>query len=182
MATQRRRKSTETPSEPAEPEPVVDLRPSPSDAPLTPGSKRFDVFVIDTGWNRPVSRAVHRQLPLIHKFHVQDTLYVLTREQSIEIGKRAPEFIGHDPTILVYDQRAKNGRDGRNYHGFRLNLGLMRNPEQALARLQEFVRFVALNRAADDLDRVVRHEMHREGLDGFVKILREGFEATVEMV
>jgi hypothetical protein len=49
----------------------------------------------------------------------------------------------------------------------------MRNAEQALSRLQEFIRFVASNRAAVDLDREVRRELHREGVEGIVKLLRE---------
>ena len=49
----------------------------------------------------------------------------------------------------------------------------MRNPEQALARLQEFIRFVASNRTAEHLDREVRRELHREGVEGMIKLLRE---------
>ncbi len=49
----------------------------------------------------------------------------------------------------------------------------MRNSEQALARLQEFIRFLATNRTAERLDQEVRRELHREGLDGIVKLLRE---------
>ena len=55
----------------------------------------------------------------------------------------------------------------------------MRHPEQAMARLQEFVRFVAMNRCAERLDREVRRELHREGIEGIVKILRE---TSVEML
>jgi hypothetical protein len=52
-------------------------------------------------------------------------------------------------------------------------LGLLKHPEQALARLQEFLRFVAINRAAVSLDRAIRRELYREGFDGMIKILRE---------
>ena len=72
-------------------------------------------------------------------------------------------------------RRAKPG----GYHGFRLNLGLIRHPEQAMARLLEFVRFVAMHRCAEHLDREVRRELHREGIEGIVKILRE---TSVEML
>ena len=58
----------------------------------------------------------------------------------------------------------------------------MRNPEQALARLQEFVRFVQEHRAAVCLEHEVRRQMHREGLDGMIKILGEGLETGVEFV
>ena len=63
-------------------------------------------------------------------------------------SKRNPHLIGHDPIILVYDLYAPANRKSRGYRGFRLNLGLIKHPEQALARLQEFLRFVAVNRTA----------------------------------
>jgi hypothetical protein len=49
----------------------------------------------------------------------------------------------------------------------------MKHPEQALARLQEFNRFVSLHRTAEHLDREIRRELHREGVEGIVKLLRE---------
>ena len=36
-------------------------------------------------------------------FEKEDAFYMLSPEQSIEIVKRAPHLIGHDPIILVYD-------------------------------------------------------------------------------
>jgi hypothetical protein len=107
------------------------------------------------------------------QFHPQDSLYELTPEQSVEILKRDPSWIGHDPTILVYDRFGSTGSKEGNYCGFRLNLGLMKNTHQVMARLQEFGRFLMVNRTADQLDREVRKELHREGIDGMVKLLRE---------
>ena len=89
------------------------------------------------------------------------------------ILRRDPVLIGCDPTIIVYDLYGCNNAKARGYRGFRLNLGLIRHPEQAMARLQEFVRFIAMNRCADRLDHEVRRELHREGIEGIVKILRE---------
>jgi hypothetical protein len=163
------------------PETDIDLRTEPAGEAIDPGAKRFDIFLIDTAWNRPVSRAVRRQLPLIYEFQRQDTLYLLTREQSVEIGRRFHDFIGHDPTILVYDRFAPR-TSTLGYRGFRLNLGLIRRPEQALSRLQEFVRFLAEHRSAVDLDREVKRQMHREGMEGLIKIIRDGFETGVELV
>lgn len=141
--------------------------------PLTPDMKRFDMFLIDTGWNKPVSTVVRSYLRFMCQYQIQDSLYELTPEQSAEILKRDPELIGHDPTIIVYDLYDCESTRTGNYHGFRLNLGVMRSAEQAMARLQEFVRFIAANRTAERLDREVRRELHREGLDGMIKILRE---------
>ena len=100
-------------------------------------------------------------------------MYILSQEQSFELIKRAPHLIGHDPIILVYDHYAHPDRKTCGYRGFRLNLGLIKQPEQALARLQEFLRFVAINRDAVHLQTAVSRELYREGFDGLIKILRE---------
>ena len=71
--------------------------------PITPDSPRFHIFLIDTGWNGPVSKVLRNQLPLFHQYHPQDPLYILTPEQSIKILKNAPEHIGLDPILVVYD-------------------------------------------------------------------------------
>jgi len=146
---------------------------------------RFHTFVIDTGWNVPVSNLLHSQFPLFHAYHPKDPLYILTRDQSIRILQRAPEHIGLDPIILVYDLHAPAGAKGElgaNYRGFRLNLGLFKNPQQALQRLQHFVRFIAVHRTSDHLISEVRREMHQEGLGNLVKIIGEASEASLELL
>jgi hypothetical protein len=151
----------------------LDLRFKPTNNPIDPTDKRFDIFLIDTGWNQEVGKVIHSHLSLLFGIDNQDSFYILSREQSVEIIKRAPHLIGHDPIILVYDVRAPGDRKSRGYHGFRLNLGLIKHPSQALARLQEFLRFIALNRTVVRLDRSIRRELYREGLDGMIKILRD---------
>jgi hypothetical protein len=159
------------------PDPVrpvnLDLRFKPIDQPIDPTTKRFDIFLIDTGWNQAVAKVIHSQLSLFLGINNQDSFYILSHDQSVEIIKRAPHLIGHDPIILVYDVLAPSNRKSRGYHGFRLNLGLIKHPQQALARLQEFLRFIALNRTAVRLDRSIRGELYREGFDGMIKILRD---------
>ncbi len=147
--------------------------------PPDPSAKRFDIFLIDSGWNTRVAAVVRDRLATLYEHNIQDTLYILTRQQSIEVLKNAPETIGHDPVIVVYDRYVAKEHQSSRYRGFRLNLGLIKNPEQALSRLQEFVRFVAMNRRAVHLDAEIRKELHREGLDGMVKIFRE---ATLELL
>jgi hypothetical protein len=151
----------------------LDLRFKPTDKPIDPTDKRFDIFLIDTGWNQAVGKVIHSHLSVFFGIDNEDSYYVLSREQSFEIIKRAPHLIGHDPIILVYDVRAPGTRKSRGYHGFRLNLGLIKHPSQALARLQEFLRFIAVNRTVVRLDRCIQRELYREGLDGMVKILRD---------
>ncbi len=148
-------------------------------APPDPKAKRFDIFLIDTHWNSPVSRAIRSHLRLLQEYQPQDSFYELTREQSVEVLKHDPKLIGMDPTIVVYDIYGSSRGDCGAYRGFRLNLGLMRNGEQALARLHEFLRFIAEHRMAEHLDREVKRELHREGVDGMIKILRE---ASVDLL
>ena len=138
-----------------------------------PDAKRFDFFLIDTGWNESISQMVLSHLEPLVELSCKDSMYVLSKEQSYEVIRKSPHLIGHDPIILVYDQYAPPDHKKTGYRGFRLNLGLIKHPSQALARLQEFLRFVALNRNAVYLQREVRRELYREGLDGVVKILRE---------
>jgi hypothetical protein len=167
------------------PHPQFGLRPRPRTAPLTKDTPRFHVFVIDTGWNGPVSRVLHEHANLFCQYNPQDPVYVLTRQQSIQVLKNAPEHIGRDPMVVVYDIYAPKvapRKDKPNYHGFRLNLGLIRHPEQALAKLQEFLKFVMLHRTADCLSCEVERELHREGLGNMVKLLREASEASLELL
>jgi hypothetical protein len=153
--------------------------------PLTRDTPRFHIFLIDTGWNRPVSQALHAQFHLLRAYHPKDPLYILTQEQSIRVLQRAPEHISLDPIIVVYDlhspARARGG-SAENYRGFRLNLGLFKNPEQALQRFQHLVRFIAVHRTSDSLISDLRRDMHREGLENLVKILGEASEASLELL
>jgi hypothetical protein len=151
----------------------LDLRSQPFDGPLPPEETRFNFFLIDTGWNEPVSKVVRKNFPLIGKHLPHALLFALDADQSVEMLRHAPESIGHDPMILVYDRYAPNAARPTNYKGFRLSLGLLRHPEQALARLQDFVRFIAIHNHSESLDREVRRELHREGVEGMIKILRE---------
>jgi hypothetical protein len=158
---------------PAGKKPCLDLRYKSSDDPHDPNAKRFDFFLVDTGWNKEVSEAVHSHLKPLMSFETKEVIYILSQEQSYQLIKGSPRLIGHDPIILVYDHYAHPDRKTRGYRGFRLNLGLIKKPEQALARLQEFLRFVAMNRDAAHLEACVRRELYREGVDGLIKILRE---------
>jgi hypothetical protein len=163
----------------------LSLRSKPHPEPISPDTPRFHFFLIDTGWNAPVSKVLRSQLPLFHHYNPHDMLYLLTHEQSARILKNAPEHIGLDPIVVVYDllNPCSPDTDGvENYRGFRLNLGLIKNPEQALQRLQHFLRFIAINRTSDCLECEIKRELHKEGLTNMVKILREASEASIELL
>ena len=118
--------------------------------PITPDSPRFHIFLIDTGWNGPVSKVLRNQLPLFHQYHPQDPLYMLTPEQSVKILKNAPEHIGLDPILVVYDllsPRDATGDRRRQLPGVPSQSRLDQEPRAGLQRLQHFLRFITLNRA-----------------------------------
>ncbi len=162
--------------EPAESPPPfdLDLRSKECDRVLDPDAQRFNFFLIDTGWNEPISKLVQKHFPKhLHHHSPKDQLFILTPEQSVEVLRQAPYEIGHDPVILVYDLYSRDVGKARNYKGFRLALGMIRHPEQAMARLQEFFRFLVMNRQSEHLDREIRRSLHREGFEGMIKILHE---------
>jgi hypothetical protein len=151
----------------------LDLKARHATGPPDHDMNRFHIFLIDTGWNTAVSKVVRSHLPLVYEYQKQDSLYLLTAEQSVEILKRAPEFIGHDPMVVVYDRYAPADRKHSSYRGFRLCLGRIKHPGQALSRLQEFLRFLISHRTAVSLEIEVRRELNREGARGLIQIFRE---------
>jgi hypothetical protein len=152
----------------------LDLRSKDADHLLAGDVQRFNFFLIDTGWNEAISKLVHKHFPRwLHHHNPKDLLFILNPEQSVEVLKHAPYEIGHDPIILVYDLYAPDQTKAQTYKGFRLALGMIRHPEQAMARLQEFFRFLVTHRQSTNLDREIRRELRREGVEGMIKILRE---------
>ncbi len=140
---------------------------------------RFHFFIIDAGWKTEPAKVLRENFKMIRVFQNNDPLYVLTREQSIALIRANPDLIGKDPIILVHDLHAKGGRGESGYHGFRLCLGLINNGQQALAALQKFLRFVHQHRHSADIEKDIREQLHRKGLEGAVEVIREGAEAMM---
>jgi hypothetical protein len=140
-------------------------------------TKRLDVFIIDSGWNLAISNALMRNLDQIRDYLEGDELYILDQSQSIAMLKMNPHLIGHDPMILFLDRKRKEA--GHEFYGIRLNLGLLRKPEQALARLQSALRIVAENRACPDMYHAVQKELWHAGIEGAFKVISE---AALEVV
>jgi hypothetical protein len=131
---------------------------------------RFDVFVIDSGWNRPVSDALKQNMDQLRACLQDQHLYVLDPAQSAAVLKRDPSLIGSDPLILFVDRRKKE--QGKKF-GFRLNLGIFRHAEQALPQLQHALRIVTDHRSAQDIAQTVEAEVLRIEF-------REAFQAIGE--
>jgi hypothetical protein len=144
----------------------------PSDARRTEvASPRFRIFIVDSGWNSPAHKVLQENFGLIRDLQKEDPIYVLSREQSIEFIRHHQDRIGREPLIAVHDLAAMSESGTTDFHGFRLHLGLMRTPQQALLALQHFVRFVSTHRQSADLEAEIRTDLRREGLAGAIDII-----------
>ena len=136
-------------------------------------SQRFHLFVLDCGWNLEASRALRDNLDILDELTPQCPIYVLTTEQSRGLLARDPQRIGFDPCLILHDLHAHGGRGDSGYHGFRLSLGTARKYEDAVALLQEFLRFAAIHRDCADIESAVKQKLHREGLANAIQVLRK---------
>jgi hypothetical protein len=135
-----------------------------------PTASRFRIFIVDSGWNSAARRVLHENFALIRDLQKDDPIYVLSREKSVEFMRRHGSRIGRDPIIAVHDMHALNKGGTAGFHGFRLSLGLLRTPQQALMGLQAFARFLVEHRNSADLEADIRARLRREGLSGAIEI------------
>src|SRR6266849_141658 len=144
--------------------------PSPeTDEPST--APRFRIFIVDSGWNSAAHRVLVENFALIRELQREDPIYVLSRERSIEFMRRHGSRIGRDPIIAVHDLAAMDKGGTSGFHGFRLHLGLLGTPQQALTTLQSFARFLSTHRQSADLEAEIRADLRREGLAGAIEII-----------
>ena len=132
---------------------------------------RFRIFIVDSGWNSAARRVLHDNFALIRELQKEDPIYVLSPEKSLEFLRRHGSRIGRDPIIAVHDMQALDKGGTAGFHGFRLSLGLLRTPEQALLGLQSFVRFLVTHRRSADLEADIRANLRREGIAGAIEIM-----------
>jgi len=136
----------------------------------TPAAPRFRIFIIDCGWNSAAHQVLQENFGLIRELQKEDPIYVLGREKSIQFMRHHQSRIGRDPIIAVHDLSAmETGTTG--FHGFRLYLGLLRTPRQALLALQSFARFLNTHRQSRNLEAEIRADLRREGLAGAIEII-----------
>lgn len=139
--------------------------------PIEAAAPRFQIFIIDSGWNSPARKVLHENFAMLRDLQKGDPIYVLSREKSIEFALGHPSLIGKGPAIVVHDLAALREGGTDRFHGFRLHLGLMRSEEQALLALQSFVTFLATHRRSVDLETDIRRELRREGIMGAIDII-----------
>jgi len=144
----------------------------PGSARTGPGKDpRFRIFVIDTGWNSVARKVLQDNIDLVRDFNDEEEVYFLGRDKSVALLRQHSRLIGHDPIISVHDLRAIHRHRVHHVHGFRLHLGMLREEDAALRALQMFSRFLRMNRSARDLDKVVRENLHKQGLAGAIEII-----------
>ena len=139
-----------------------------------PAASRFRIFIIDSGWNSAAHRALHENFSVIRDLQKEDPIYVLDRETSIDFIRRQATLIGKDPIIVVHDMRVMRDHGSDGFHGFRLHLGVIRRPEQALMAIQAFASFLSAHRNAKDLEANIRTKLRQEGITGAIEILLHG--------
>jgi hypothetical protein len=153
--------------------------PEKSAAEISEHEPRFHFFIIDAGWKSTAAKVIRDNFAMIREFQNSDPLYVLSREQSIEMIRANPDLIGRDPIILVHDLQAQGGKGESGYHGFRLCLGLIKKSDQALYAMQEFLRFVHSHRRSPNIEKDIKEKLHRKGMEGAIEILRSGAEEAM---
>ena len=138
---------------------------------MAPEASRFRIFVIDSEANPVAHKVLQENFRLICDLQKDASIYVLSRQQSIEFMRHHQERIGRDPIIAVHDLAIMDQSGTDDFHGFRLHLGLERTPQQALFALQNVVRFLSTHRQSLDLTEELRTELSREGLAGSVEVM-----------
>jgi len=132
---------------------------------------RFQIFIVDAGWNSPARRVLHENFGMLRDLAKNDPIYVLSGENSIDFIQNHPSLLGKGPAIVVHDLAALREGGATGFHGFRLHLGLMRSEEQALLALELFARFLATHRRSVDMEADVRRHLRREGIIGAIEII-----------
>ncbi len=132
---------------------------------------RFHIFVIDSGWNCAASKVLHDHIDILTHLNIDDKLFVLDRKTSIALLRHYPLQVGRDPTIAVHDLKPRHRHRIKHTHGFRMHLGILDDERQVLGALKMFARFLVTHRDADDIDQLVREDLHRKGLVGAIQIM-----------
>ncbi len=143
------------------------------------GTPRFQFFLIDSGWDSPVSQAVRKNIHMITRFQNNDPLYILTKDQSTALLSRHPHLIGKDPILIARDTQAKDRKNTTDYHGFHFNMGLIHQPDKAIEGLRIFLHFLATHRNSINIELDIKDKLHREGITGAIEVLRVGSEGLV---
>ncbi|WP_373650811.1 hypothetical protein [Schlesneria sp. DSM 10557] len=144
------------------------------------GSNRriLDVFLIDSGWNNEVGKAVRENLPIFANYLEGQRFFVLNETQSLTYIKRHPSLVGADPVLIVLDRKAVKERSPKGF-GFRLCLGHMRNPDAAISMMKWAIQ-LSMASNGDQMATLVRESGHRQTIQGTIELIGEGSAHLLE--
>jgi hypothetical protein len=157
---------------PAEPRPAESGNGSSTEKPGSVNRKRFDIFVIDVGWNSPVSESFRANLKvaLPHQEHCNS--YFLSAHQCFALSRLHPSLLGVEPSLIVIDREAYAARRAAGY-GFKLNLGLVRDIGAANNLVKWILAVLAEQKPGSDVTTPIRNLIHKEGMRGAFNIMAE---------
>jgi hypothetical protein len=159
---------------PQEARPTEQMRQAASPEPVASrAAPRFRIFIVDSGWNSAARKVLEQNFHLIRALQPESPIYFLGRERSIDLMRRYPVLVGKDPIIRVHCEVERRHRKP-GFHGFRLHLGLLRQPDKALLALQNFAKFISMHKNSVDMEADMRRRLRREGLRGAFEIVLEG--------
>ena len=147
-------------------------------APSTTSSRVLDVFLVDSGWNNEVGKAVRENLPVFADYLHGQRFYILTEEQSLGFIRKHPSLVGADPILIVLDREASRQKNPKGY-GFRLCLGHMRNPEAAISMLKWAIQ-LSMASNGPQMSTIVRESGHRQTIQGTIELIGEGTAHLLE--
>lgn len=146
--------------------------------PTTSSHRILDVFLVDSGWNNDVGKAVRENLPVFADYLHGQRFYVLSEEQSLDFIKKHPSLVGADPILIVLDREAAKQKNPKGY-GFRLCLGHMRNPEAAISMLKWAIQ-LSMAATGPQMCTIVRESGHRQTIQGTIELIGEGTTHLLE--
>jgi hypothetical protein len=134
--------------------------------------KRFDIFVIDVGWNSPISENFRANLKVALPHQQNCNSYFLSPQQCFSLSRLHPSMLGVEPSLIVIDREAHAVRRAEGY-GFKLNLGLVRDMGAANNLLKWILAVLAEQKPGSDITNPIRTLIHKEGISGAINIMGE---------
>ncbi len=165
--------------EPNQPSPSSTMQTTPNAAGAsTTNARVLDVFLVDSGWNNEVGKAVRENLPVFADYLHGQRFYVLSEEQSLEFIRKHPSLVGADPILIVLDREAARQKNPKGF-GFRLCLGHMRNPEAAISMLKWAIQ-LSMASNGPQMSTIVKESGHRQTIQGTIELIGEGTAHLLE--
>lgn len=138
----------------------------------------LDVFFVPSSWKTAVSEAVESNLPIATEMLRDHRFYILNETQSREYQKQHFSLVPAVPILVVVDREAATLNLKTGY-GFRLCLGVVKNPETAVSLFKWGIQLALMPRT-ERITRAVSETGHRETFEGLINLLGNGTSHLVE--